>query len=585
MSKPKTKEPLPLAMAKLILTVGIIVGVGAIMGVLGYFVTKPKLVLAPEKNELKETVGKIEISSDGKSIQDAKTKEAVLWIDATKKYLKDSGYEYNADTFQTTDAKYMGECFLDAALSNKGDKIVFSSGCLPGDLPQAWIGVYKIFKCPKEMSCDTVASEQVNFLVGGSGRDFVWSEDDKTIIYVADLGLSGLTEKRVIDSETGEILERKNAVVDNSKIVDKISQLEEQSTKKLIELTMKSTGLTEGYAIDNKVDDYDTVAEGFREVSILKEGKIAGTFKEHPDLYYIPVHVNKNEIFMVASCGGIGGICRGELAKFNFATKKKLSVATGTMDFFLSKDKKYLVYFILDDNWQDNNLFVFNLENDKVLDQSVKLTCEIGTNITKGCRDLFLENNGEIIYLPLDYKGVEMGVSYKLSKTVGSRAEKFSADDFRKIMSMYNLIEDETANWKTYKNEKYGFEVKYPEDFKEQKASSDLSLLETIKTNDNGLYYFKISVTKNYKIDQIISSMENVKEITVGGQVGYGYFYTEGAGMSAIVMIQMGQNALNISFDDIGNGRNFATANDRKAYIQDFLDQILSTFKFTEPQN
>lgn len=151
-------------------------------------------------------LNKIEISPDRKSIINAETKETILVIDAVKKYLMESGYEYNPDTFQNINARYSGDCFNSAALSNQKNKLVFSVSCLAGDLPQPWIGVYNILKCPKGAQCDIVASEQVKFLIGGSGDKFVWSENDKNITYEANLGLSGLIETRTIDSEMGKIL-------------------------------------------------------------------------------------------------------------------------------------------------------------------------------------------------------------------------------------------------------------------------------------------------------------------------------------------------------------------------------------------
>jgi hypothetical protein len=159
------------------------------------------------------TISRIEISSDAKAILNVETKDVIFTIGDAQKYLKNSGYFYNPDTFQTTNAKYAGDCFLSAALSNNKDRIVFSTGCLPGDLPQAWVGIRSLihYSCPPPAKCDI--PPKFHFLTSGSGRNFTWSQDDKTITYEADLGLSGMTETKTIDSVTGEILGKKDLTI------------------------------------------------------------------------------------------------------------------------------------------------------------------------------------------------------------------------------------------------------------------------------------------------------------------------------------------------------------------------------------
>ena len=199
------------------------------------FLMLSTLLLLSQKSKItpvqppQPTINAIEISPDKKSILNTQTKEVVFTILDTQMYLEDSGYKYNPDTFQITNAKYAGNCFLDAALSNSKQKIVFSTECLEGDLPQGWIGIYEIqepLAKSNNTKCDTLNSrcatprfQKIHFIISGSGKNFVWSKnenmgngittDDRTITYEASLGLSGLTETRTIDSNTGEILKKK----------------------------------------------------------------------------------------------------------------------------------------------------------------------------------------------------------------------------------------------------------------------------------------------------------------------------------------------------------------------------------------
>jgi len=195
----------------------LIVGIGMLFLVSSYILkssAKEEIVEAPAV-----FVSVIRVADDGKTVVDNNSGEVIFSIEEAKKYLKDNGYEYNADTFQSSNAKYAGECFSQAVLSYNKQEIIFSTSCLPGDLPEAWIGVYEISAATCSLGniqtdptpaaaddCgDTGTQTNFRFVAGGGGENFVWSVDDKTVAYSAYLGLTGNTEERVIDIETGKV--------------------------------------------------------------------------------------------------------------------------------------------------------------------------------------------------------------------------------------------------------------------------------------------------------------------------------------------------------------------------------------------
>jgi len=225
MAKNKTKkEPLHLLISKFALGFSFVASLITISIVSVYF-----FAIDTGGGEIKKApnVKSIVISEDRRSIIDFETGRTILTTEGAQSYLETSGFAYDPNTFQTTNAKYAGDCFTSAVLSNNKDRIVFSTGCLSGDLPQAWIGAYysgaftkQTLDCtglnssliPTAFACIGEQNPQpsIYFLIGGSGRNFIWSQDDRAITYEADLGLSGLTETRTINSVTGEILEKKN---------------------------------------------------------------------------------------------------------------------------------------------------------------------------------------------------------------------------------------------------------------------------------------------------------------------------------------------------------------------------------------
>jgi hypothetical protein len=93
---------------------------------------------------------------------------------------------------------------------------------------------------------------------------------------------------------------------------------------------------------------------------------------------------------------------------------------------------------------------------------------------------------------------------------------------------------DETANWKTYRNEKYGFELKYPVEWGEMIKSSNLRELNCgPSSNDHtvGLEYSipELSVglaCENYRFEtnDLINTVP--KKIIIGGRESYLYEYT-----------------------------------------------------------
>lgn len=168
----------------------------------------------------------------------------------------------------------------------------------------------------------------------------------------------------------------------------------------------------------------------------------------------------------------------------------------------------------------------------------------------------------------------------------GNRPVKNSQPTFSPAMISVLPTSDITSNingsvdnWQTYRNEKYGFEIKYPDDFEGREPETGDILLEAVKKDSGGYYYFTIKTRANYKIDQDASIVINSEKIIIGDHPSYKYFYTEGIGKSGVVLIQAGGDELIISFDFIGNGQ---IGIDRKTYFQDFFNQILSTFKLIE---
>jgi hypothetical protein len=168
-----------------------------------------------------------------------------------------------------------------------------------------------------------------------------------------------------------------------------------------------------------------------------------------------------------------------------------------------------------------------------------------------------------IIILVIAILGVVGYFSYKIYKSPNQPITQPTTP------SIPPATPDTTANWKTYINNQYGFELKYPQDDK----------VEEIK--DPGMHYFSIPhldqgtdinffpSDSNFKtnkpfVDSDILKQENIefnnlpaKHITVDGPNGRQMEY---------LLVGQNQKYFIISYEDFDN----------------LSSQILSTFKFTK---
>lgn len=143
---------------------------------------------------------------------------------------------------------------------------------------------------------------------------------------------------------------------------------------------------------------------------------------------------------------------------------------------------------------------------------------------------------------------------------------------------------DETANWKTYKNEQYGFEIKYPSNFQIDELKSDTYLLHISFNNppqtSAAINGFWLEVRNPEKLEDEV----NLRRWQFEGHVEYGE-------KKESPIRHDGFEGVRLEYGDpLGNKDNDLTIliikTDRYTYtikvLSKDIDKILSTFRFVE---
>lgn len=135
MEKQTEPKPLGLSMAKVILVVVVIVSIGAVLGVAGYLMTKPKVVPPITENDVCEKVSSVNIKSLNVENNDIgkKAMEQQFGIDWYKKY-QISGFVGDAGKYPTiSSGKFIQLSSVEniprLALFTTGDKVYFLEEC------------------------------------------------------------------------------------------------------------------------------------------------------------------------------------------------------------------------------------------------------------------------------------------------------------------------------------------------------------------------------------------------------------------------------------------------------------------------
>ncbi len=139
------------------------------------------------------------------------------------------------------------------------------------------------------------------------------------------------------------------------------------------------------------------------------------------------------------------------------------------------------------------------------------------------------------------------------------------------------LPEEKTTNWKTYRNEEFGFEFQYPENwiFRNNTSYSPFSKFDLIgapSEKEHLIYYpvppFLINIVTSDFVERQFFDLKNITSKTiVGGVEGLKYEYEEQKLSHITVILPLGEYEMILGATE---------------EYKDTFDQIIATFRFIE---
>ena len=174
-------------------------------------------------------------------------------------------------------------------------------------------------------------------------------------------------------------------------------------------------------------------------------------------------------------------------------------------------------------------------------------------------------------------------------------SDALGQNEAREIIKTFKAISfslNETANWKTYRNEKYGFELKYPKDWKHESDVMSETFFQKFNRDSNEFVCrFSVSMILSEYFDKYVKdyypnsyqeteiNIGEISAIKVDDVLGSNYFIKrkdkKGYSVHIFSVIEK------FIHSEDGSGKVTSGSLDNPECLKNF-NQILSTFKFIE---
>lgn len=255
---------------------------------------------------------------------------------------------------------------------------------------------------------------------------------------------------------------------------------------------------------------------------------------------------------------------------------------------FLPAERTYLISIRKYDSVDVEEQMSYQTEGAKVVDEKALIQKKQG--IIGGEKATILKTVANLDENLLEISAFisHNGTTFEIHLNANAKATniKDAEEIYNLFLSNFNFIAtNDTSTWQTYRNEKYGFEFKYPQKFDDFKEATDdtdpkIDFIGTAESKNGyvGAWVIHKKIDPGHIVDAF-GTVVKVDKVRIGSQDGYMFYSADEGCGGQTVQASLNNEILQINLVSCETDQKPFLATNSQTFTS-LESQILSTFKF-----